>query len=976
MVRTDLNHPKWGVYVFEDRNGGKQGVNLKVSVINLLAMLFLVGIANGQEIPRDLVYRNQGLPNLALFKDDGLPVSTAEEIDPNQASLVIGRGYSVSPLGAFEDSCRIMVSRFFDRFDEGLIYVNSDLVFDSSDTNERGFDFFIPETFDGEKLRFYCSNKGGDYLELKVIRDLDKDGVADAEDADLDGDLIVNSEDDFPSDGLYSSDSDSDRLPDKWEEINGLDDSNQSDASSDFDQDGLSNLQEFSLGTNPNLADTDGDSLPDGVEVENDSNPLRSNYRILSNSCSLSDNGLQCQANYADQQNKIDREKYPARVEEYLQGFSDTDIRFNAASMGPYGLCFETEQEQRSCLPSQSGSFLETPRNLSVLAAGLHPYGVSTSSGEEEDDRVGYPSSVLIEVWDSAEEVYGTFKYADESSYSMRLAVADIPRPNRQRLPDMARILAVGSNHVCFQDPYGVGCSHSLGFDSRLVDETPVDSTFDYIWFGSDGLSSYACGRGVEKDDCWGFPLLSGRENEGVVDIPQDVIRRDNFALVGWNPDKDLPGYCFLKNYAVTCVDNFLESNLPDLSDFGRVHRFQPYMSGLCLLTDFGFICFEEDGFLFGFPDFFYDPDGDGDNNQWYRDTDQNGVPDFLDDDDDGDGVSDEDDSFPLDPLGRIDTDSDGIPDALDPDDDQDGVLDDDDAFPLNPLESFDTDEDGIGNYADPDDDNDGYPDDEDALPLNSREAFDSDGDGLGNWFEDDDDDNDGVPDAIDAFPLNAKENIDSDQDGIGDNADPDDDNDGLSDTVDDFPLDASEQIDSDGDGVGNNSDVFDDDPQESLDTDGDGIGNNADQDDDGDGYSDAQELIDGTDPLSRFSCRSGCFNFDIDQDSDTKPLSDGLLVIRHLFGFSGDSLTSGATVTDGERTSSTAIASYLGDAESELDIDGNGEVGALTDGLLLIRYLFDFRGESLISNAVDANATRKTAAEIEAYIEARVPGS
>ena len=220
--------------------GRKEGINLRVSVTSLLAVFFLVGIANGQEIPRDLVYRNQGLPNLRLFKDDGLPLSTAEEIDPNQASLVIGRGYSVRPLGVFEDSCRIMVSRFFDRFDEGLIYVNSDLVFDSI---EREFDFFIPQTFDGEKLSFYCSNKGGDYLELKVIRDLDKDGVADAQDADLDGDLVVNSEDDFPSDGLYDSDSDSDGLPDKWEEINGLDGSNQSDASSDFDQDGLSNLQ-------------------------------------------------------------------------------------------------------------------------------------------------------------------------------------------------------------------------------------------------------------------------------------------------------------------------------------------------------------------------------------------------------------------------------------------------------------------------------------------------------------------------------------------------------------------------------------------------------------------------------------------------------------------------------------------------------------------------------------------------------------
>ena len=57
-------------------------------------------------------------------------------------------------------------------------------------------------------------------------------------------------------------------------------------------------------------------------------------------------------------------------------------------------------------------------------------------------------------------------------------------------------------------------------------------------------------------------------------------------------------------------------------------------------------------------------------------------------------------------------------------------------------------------------------------------------------------------------------------------------------------------------------------------------------------------------------------------------------------------------------------------DAQTELDIDGSGEVGALTDGLLLIRYLFDFAGESLISNAVDANATKKDCCEIESYIE------
>ena len=43
-------------------------------------------------------------------------------------------------------------------------------------------------------------------------------------------------------------------------------------------------------------------------------------------------------------------------------------------------------------------------------------------------------------------------------------------------------------------------------------------------------------------------------------------------------------------------------------------------------------------------------------------------------------------------------------------------------------------------------------------------------------------------------------------------------------------------------------------------------------------------------------------------------------------------------------------IASYLTDADSQLDLDGDGESKPLTDGLLLILYLFGFSGESLIS--------------------------
>ena len=213
-----------------------------------------------------------------------------------------------------------------------------------------------------------------------------------------------------------------------------------------------------------------------------------------------------------------------------------------------------------------------------------------------------------------------------------------------------------------------------------------------------------------------------------------------------------------------------------------------------------------------------------------------------------------------------------------------------------------------------------------------------------------------------DAFPLDATETADSDADGVGDNSDA-------------FPDDATESLDSDSDSVGDNADNC---PSLSntaqLNTDGDAEGDACDSDDDNDGVSDDQEELDGTNPKSRFSCKSGCFSFDVDENLEAKALTDGLLVIRHLFGFSGDSLTSGAVSGEANRDSSDAIASYLTDADSQLDIDGDGESKPLTDGLLLIRYLFGFSGDSLISGAIGTGATRDTAETVEAYIKERVP--
>jgi parallel beta-helix repeat protein len=73
---------------------------------------------------------------------------------------------------------------------------------------------------------------------------------------------------------LSSVDTDGDGIPDDVEIAMGLDPNNPVDAQEDFDRDGLTNLQEYLLGTNMRVADTDGDGLTDGQEVALGTNPL------------------------------------------------------------------------------------------------------------------------------------------------------------------------------------------------------------------------------------------------------------------------------------------------------------------------------------------------------------------------------------------------------------------------------------------------------------------------------------------------------------------------------------------------------------------------------------------------------------------------------------------------------------------------------------------------------------------------------
>jgi hypothetical protein len=152
---------------------------------------------------------------------------------------------------SFEDT---FTSRFFNlsvtnESDEGVLFFTSLTVSRLFNHNQLPFVLNNGGTFpdfdgDGYKDNIDTFPLDAEQFEL----DTDKDGIADNLDLDDDGDGI----------------------PDVWELTYSLNPLDSSDAASDFDQDTLSNLDEFLAGTLP----SDNDSDDDGITDQFDSEPL------------------------------------------------------------------------------------------------------------------------------------------------------------------------------------------------------------------------------------------------------------------------------------------------------------------------------------------------------------------------------------------------------------------------------------------------------------------------------------------------------------------------------------------------------------------------------------------------------------------------------------------------------------------------------------------------------------------------------
>jgi hypothetical protein len=180
---------------------------------------------------------------------------------------------------------------------------------------------------------------------------------------------------------------------------------------------------------------------------------------------------------------------------------------------------------------------------------------------------------------------------------------------------------------------------------------------------------------------------------------------------------------------------------------------------------------------------------------------------------------------------------------------------------------------------------------------------------------------------------------------------------DGIIDEIDSFPENALYSQDSDSDGMPDAWETkYGLDPNDASD---------ATSDQDNDGISAIDEFLAGTTP-------SG--SLDIDGNGQYDALTDGLLLLRGMFGLDGSALVTGTIASDAAFTESVDIESRIATLGDLADIDGNGDIDALTDGLLALRYLFGLEGDTLIAGVVASDATRTTAVDIEAHLKTLMP--
>lgn len=260
-----------------------------------------------------------------------------------------------------------------------------------------------------------------------------------------------------------------------------------------------------------------------------------------------------------------------------------------------------------------------------------------------------------------------------------------------------------------------------VSYKGYLTNKTVFDSSTNAIWFDlPQAIDGFVAGVSEFNDATAAVQQPDGvitfvGSGIGAVFIPSGIAYFNQFrtGIPSYSPliftfkvrkvvETDHDGDGILSKYEDLNGDNSVRTSLGDNTD-GDVN------------PGFNYLDADDDGD--GIPTIFEnaDPNGDG-NPDDAEDLDGDGIPGYLDADEtnldlDGDGVltrfESPDPNGNGNPSDAQDTDNNGIPDYLDPDDDGDGIpTSQENADPNrngNPSDARDTDGDGIPDYLDPD---------------------------------------------------------------------------------------------------------------------------------------------------------------------------------------------------------------------------------------------------------------------------------
>jgi CHRD domain len=102
--------------------------------------------------------------------------------------------------------------------------------------------------------------------------------------------------------------------------------------------------------------------------------------------------------------------------------------------------------------------------------------------------------------------------------------------------------------------------------------------------------------------------------------------------------------------------------------------------------------------------------------------------------------------------------------------------------------------------------------------------------------------------------------------------------------------------------------------------------------------------------------------------------LTDGLVMLRYMLMITGTPLVNGALGPTATRADPDQIKTFLDATKLAYDIDGNGNVDAATDGVLIVRYLMGIRNDALVEGALGAGATRTLPGDVASYILTLMP--